>query len=932
MRLAPCALALVTLLLALPLTGCPPGGQSTEPEKDPHVQPNEPRRTNDRNVLSPPILEYPIYQCASAVIVKGFVPDAKIDILVAGNPVPVGSVVSDSPSGQIVNVAPAFVAGQVVTAVQTFDGTTSDPSNAVIVTSHLEDYPSGLPKPRIDPVPVHECGRAVGYRDVVPGGFVKLFSEAPLGGGNFDPPVLIKEHASSASGNSYFTFGTGLALGARVHIESGLCSDVSPSSDPVITVAAPNPLDKPSVDSPVYQGSDRVVVRDFENSAVLEVFDAAATSVGGQPSPGGTGQVVGISPDAPAAGSYTATQTLCVTSPPSDPADIVPCSELPPAKIVPPLPGDTQVEVTEFVDGSRIYIYGGAEEIGDGGGALINLTRPIQDGETITVVQELGGCQSSFVYVVDVDCEEATGGDAQACSADWPAFQHSVVRDANQNHPGTLGDPYRVKSLPSTFAAIPAARRWQFTPPSSPERFRSAPMVWNGRMYVGNGNGFIYALDAATGALQWQFPAAGGDPLTSTFTCNSSSIGIASSAAHARIRNAVDVVIFGAPDRSIGAKLGSGRLFALNAQTGAQVWASPELAVLNGTNDGDTGERHEQIGYSSPLVLGRFVYIGIANHCDNPIQNGRVIAVELDTGNIVGGFNFTSTGTRGGGIWSSVGAGFGGIYATTGNTRNGNASEPSPNHGLSFLRLNPATGALEWKLQPVPFDEDGDPDWASGTTSVATSCGNLVLSTMKDGWTYAVQAAPPLSVFWQFPNTGFPFPSGTATVHGDTRYHRAGAAWKDVFFTTAGGVDVVDAQDELKVIGGYNRLHALNICAGNRIRWLVEVPGASAATGTAQTQLSPPSVAGGIVYIGTHQNHLVAIADTSVWPSSSSICAHSGFTNADCAAAGHPIVPRPKILADLTLPGGGGILNEPILAGGRIFVATTGGNVFMVQP
>ena len=709
---------------------------------------------------------------------------------------------------------------------------------------------------------------------------------------------------------------------------------MSPPADAVITQDDPTPLSKPNVDSPVYEGENRVAVRDYENSAVLEVFDATSTTVGGQPAPGGgSGQMVGINPDAGSTGSYTATQALCTTSPPSEPAQVLPCRELPPAKIVHPLPGDIQVEVTEFVNGSRIRIYGGSEEIGDGGGPLITLTRPIKDGETITVVQELAGCVSQWVYVVDVDCEKATGGDAQACSADWPAFQHSMLRVGNQNHPGTLADPYRVKSLPGTFASVPASNRWQFTPPNAPAGFRAGPMVFDRRVYIGNGNGFMYAVDAATGTLDWQFPLSGDPALTSNFTCNPSSLGIASSATYARIRKEEDAVIFGAPDKSIGAKEGSGRLFALNAQTGALIWASPEIAVLNGTNAGNTNERHEQIGYSSPLVVGDRVYIGIANHCDNPIQNGRVIAVELSSGNIIGTFNFTATGTRGGGVWSSVGAGFDAIYATTGNTSgSGNASEPSPNHGLSFLRLNATSGAIDWKLQPVPFKEDGDPDWASGTTSAATSCGNLILSTMKDGWTYAVRASAPLSVFWQFPNTGWPFPVGTTTVHGDTRYHRAGAAWNDIFFTTAGGIDVVGKSNQNDVIGGYNRLHALNICHRPRVRWLLQIPGSSPATDNRQTRLSPPSVAGGIVYIGTHLNHLVAIADTSVWPSTSSICEHSGFSNADCAGAGHSLVARPKILADLVFPGRGGILNEPVLAGGRIFVATTGGSVFMVEP
>lgn len=61
-------------------------------------------------------------------------------------------------------------------------------------------------------------------------------------------------------------------------------------------------------------------------------------------------------------------------------------------------------------------------------------------------------------------------------------------------------------------------------------------------------------------------------PLCSQFTCNPSSQGIASSAAITKV-GGTDAVIFGAPDPSVGTALGEGRLFALNAATGAVIWS-----------------------------------------------------------------------------------------------------------------------------------------------------------------------------------------------------------------------------------------------------------------------------------------------------------------------------------------------------------------------
>ncbi|MGH7545531.1 MAG: hypothetical protein ACREKI_05040 [Gemmatimonadota bacterium] len=142
----------------------------------------------------------------------------------------------------------------------------------------------------------------------------------------------------------------------------------------------------------------------------------------------------------------------------------------------------------------------------------------------------------------------------------------------------------------------------------------------------------------------------------------------------------------------------------------------------------------------------------MANHCDNPIQRGKVVAVHLRTGAIDGAFSFYGSGPpRGGGVWTSA-AGYGdGIFVTTGNTRRSGQPEPPDNHGLSFLRLDRATGSIDWKWQPVPYDLDFDPDWSAGATVMRATCGDVAVSTMKDGWTWALDAASGPPVRWGFP-------------------------------------------------------------------------------------------------------------------------------------------------------------------------------------
>jgi len=673
--------------------------------------------------------------------------------------------------------------------------------------------------------------------------------------------------------------------------------------------------------------------------AVVRVFEAGS-EVGSTATPGGAGHIIGVSPDVSSA-DYTANQSLCTPGDPSDPVTPIPCEDLPAPIIEPPIPGATQIVLTDYVEGAEILVFANGVEIGHSGPPVINLSTPLGDGQTLIIVQRLGDCESAWVYVIDVECENL-GGDDRACSDDWPAFRHNGLRTAVQTAGGDLADPYKVKTLRPGWPA-------PFDPPGN-RIFRASPVVWGDKVYIGHANGIFYALDVATGAVQWQYPPAGDPPLLSQYESNPSSCGIASSAVIARVQREVDVVIFGAPDPGrpgdpggeLGAGFGSGRLFALNAQTGAEVWRSPEIAVLNGLNRGSFDELHEQIGYSSPLVVGDRVYIGIADHGDNPIQNGRVAAVDLDTGNPIGTFDFKATGGRGGGVWSSVAGGFGreGVWITTGNAASGNPSEPSPNHGLSLLRLNASTGAVEWKLQPVPYDLDGDPDWAAGPSLLRAACGDLVVSTMKDGWSYAVEAGTPYSPRWQFPPTkpppDFLFAASDMLAHGDSRYLVPGAAWDGAYITQTGGKDIINGTSS-----GFGRLHALNACggAGGRVRWIADVP--SAIPGSSY-QMGPPTVSNGIVFVGTGAGHLVALADPSVWPSTSSICSNPEIMPASCTGA-ETLVPQPHVLLDIDISDDP-ILGEPALAGGRVFVASGwgwepgaatcegGGSLYMLEP
>jgi outer membrane protein assembly factor BamB len=939
-------LSLALGIALLGLTAC--GNRDDSKSKDPHVVRNPGDLREDPKFVSPPTLGQPIYACSSAITVQNFIPGAKIEVFIDGMPAPNPSFIGAIPTpGQTHDTGNNFTAGQVVYVTQSIGGATSAHSNSVTATSHTEDFPGGLPKPRLFAHPLLQCGHAVLVEDVVPGSSVSVHAEDDAGGGAFKPAVDVGGfQASTEWGLNWTGVNPEFTLGARVSATAKLCTDNSPRSDDEITVPPPSPVPPGSTDKPIIAGQTLVSIWGQagppndppQHGAIVTVRDASATVRGQSAIPGGVPHILGISPAASASEKLNVTQKLCTESTPGTPTTVEDCSAMPAPIIKPPLPGDTKIVVLQQIPGAEILVFANGQEVGHSSGAVINLIRALNNGETVIVVQRLGKCTGQFVYQIKVEC--ALGAAPGACSSDWPAFRQNGLRTARQVQASPLGDPYAVKKL-EVKASTTAPDGGTFT---------ASPVIADGRVFIGSSGGHLYAFGANfadNAAPLWQYPPSNQSPLTSSFTCNPSSEGIAASVAVATSRERGTLVILGAPDRGrpddpggkFGGGFGSGRVFALNPATGALVWkTTDEVArlVVSGSST-----LHEQIGYSSPLVLGNRVYLGIGDHCDNPIQKGKIKAINLDTGAIDGAFNYVSTSDpnpandRGGGVWTYVSGGLGNaLVTTTGNVKNGTSSEPSVNHGLSMVRIDPTSGALQGKIQPVPYVNDGDPDWSAGATLMASSCGETAASTMKDGWTYAGNLSPTLTFRWQYPNVSYPFPTKDPLNHGDIRYHRAGAAWNDTYISMSGGQQLLDNSDPVHTFQGYRQLHGFNVCAGEggRVRWIAHLDAfTNAVTDTHSWALGPPTVTDGIIYVGTNRGFLLATADPSVWPSQGGQCTLPMLSTADCVAAGYQIVPNPTVLKALSL--GGQILRgEPALANGSVYVANSNGRLFRIAP
>jgi outer membrane protein assembly factor BamB len=109
------------------------------------------------------------------------------------------------------------------------------------------------------------------------------------------------------------------------------------------------------------------------------------------------------------------------------------------------------------------------------------------------------------------------------------------------------------------------------------------------------------------------------------------------------------------------------------------------------------------------------------------------------------------------------------------------------------------------------------------------------------------------------------------------------------------------------------------------VRWIADIPGL--------LYTGQPTVTNGIIYIGNNAGKLFAIADPDVAPAVGTRCSNPLPPYASmpvCLASGFEAVPSPQVLATVQLSGS--IRTEPVLARGRVYVATTAGRLHALEP
>jgi polyvinyl alcohol dehydrogenase (cytochrome) len=385
----------------------------------------------------------------------------------------------------------------------------------------------------------------------------------------------------------------------------------------------------------------------------------------------------------------------------------------------------------------------------------------------------------------------------------------------------------------------------------------SQPTVVDGTIFLGSGAGMIYALDASSGCLKWNYQAGG------------------------PVREALATAPLGKNHALLFGDL-SGTVYALEAETGHLLWKKRiedhEAALLTG----------------SPTVYEGNVYIGVASweetRAINPAYpccsfRGSVVALRArdgeqiwktytiaDTPHPTGK---TSTGTlrqgpSGAGVWSAptIDSKRRILYITTGD----NYSAPASTTSDAVLALDLATGRLLWSRQVTPADiynsgcgpgvngpncpENGSkgPDYDFGSSAIlvpAPQGRDLLIAGQKSGMVYALDPDRKGEIVWKQR-------VGKGGTIGGVQWGMASdgqnvyAAASDAYFYTKDQVRILSPEEG----GG---LTALRVAEGTKA-WYAAPPTCASRPGCSPAQSAALTAIPGVVFSGSMDGHMRAFA------------------------------------------------------------------------
>jgi outer membrane protein assembly factor BamB len=234
--------------------------------------------------------------------------------------------------------------------------------------------------------------------------------------------------------------------------------------------------------------------------------------------------------------------------------------------------------------------------------------------------------------------------DSRAAAVDWPMYGFNPQR--------TGENPLETILTPATVGGLHELWNFNLGAVTIMQPVMAAGVVVNGSskdlIYMGDEHGDLYAIDVVSGTMVWHQNL--GSQQTTCHDIPDAVFGVSGSPFLDRANNRMFVVG------------GDGNMYALDLSTGATLTGWP-VAVTS-----DPAHEHT---YGAVNVNQGIAYAEIASYCDFTPYHGKVVAINIAAHKQVGMFLPAGAHTSGGGIWGpggvSIDPATGHVFTATGN-------------------------------------------------------------------------------------------------------------------------------------------------------------------------------------------------------------------------------------------------------------------------
>jgi polyvinyl alcohol dehydrogenase (cytochrome) len=283
----------------------------------------------------------------------------------------------------------------------------------------------------------------------------------------------------------------------------------------------------------------------------------------------------------------------------------------------------------------------------------------------------------------------------------------------------TSENPAATAITPANAVSLKLA--WKFSPApaaiSGLGGFFASPTVYNGVIYIGARNGYFYAINESTGTVIWNRFIG----YVSPTTCGPQGFTSTATVKADPTTGKPTVYVYGA----------TGYLYAMDAATGTDRWPPAAVAIPSTTVN-------DYYAWSSPLLSGGNIYVGISSQCDKPLVQGGLKEFSQATGALESTYWATPTGTTGASIWSSPVTSGTTVFVTTGN------GPSTSSDAYSIVKLSSSLSKQDiWTVPVAQRDTDGDFGGSPGvwTANIGGVSTKMIGACNKNGVFYAFKVS-----------------------------------------------------------------------------------------------------------------------------------------------------------------------------------------------